>query len=74
MLDGILLEQAGIPSVSIVTEPFRATGEEMAKGWGIPDYPFLVMPHPIANLKEDELDTRAERLVEGVVRMLTSPV
>jgi hypothetical protein len=73
VLDGILLEKAGIPSVSIVTEPFRATGKEMAKTWGVPDYRFLVTDHPIANLSEEQLDTRAEKLIESIVRMLTSP-
>ena len=70
MLDGILLEKAGIPAVSIVTEPFRVTGEEMAKTWGVPEYRFLDMPHPIANLSEDELNARADDLVEEVVSLL----
>ncbi len=73
MLDGILLEKAGIPAVSIVTEPFRITGEEMARNWGEPDYAFLDMPHPIANLKDEELDWRADDLVEKVTWLLTTP-
>ena len=64
------MEKAGIPAVSIVTEPFRVTGEEMAKTWGIPEYRFLDMPHPIANLSEDELNARADDLVEEVVALL----
>jgi len=60
--------------VSIVTEPFRVTGEEMARSWGVPDYRFLDMPHPIASLTEDQLDTQADRLLESVVWMLTAPV
>ncbi|MEE8396277.1 MAG: hypothetical protein V3S29_09500 [bacterium] len=66
MLDGILLEKAGIPAVSIITEPFRETGAEMAGDWGVPQYRFLEMPHPIANLTEAELDARADELVERV--------
>jgi hypothetical protein len=46
----------------------------MARSWGVPDYRFLVMDHPIANLKEDELDAQAEKQLEAIVRMLTSPV
>jgi hypothetical protein len=69
VLDGILLEKAGIPAVSIVTAPFRVTGEEMAKTWGIPEYRFLDMPHPIANLSEEELNARADDLVEQVVAL-----
>ncbi len=70
MLDGILLEKAGIPAVSIITEPFRETGQEMAKSWGVPDYRFVEMPHPIANLNEAELDARADDLVEKVEWLL----
>jgi hypothetical protein len=69
VLDGILLERAGIPAVSIVTKPFRITGKEMAKNWGIPDYRFLDMPHPIANLTESELNNRSEGLVEALIQL-----
>ena len=74
MLDGILLEKAGIPAVSIVTEPFRVTGQEMASSWGVPDYRFLDMPHPIANLTDAALDAQADDLVKRVVETLTTPI
>ena len=70
MLDGILLEKAGIPAVSIVTTPFRITGTEMAKNWGVPDYRFLDIPHPIANLTEAELDNRAETIIDDVIKLI----
>ncbi len=73
MLDGILLEQAGIPAVSIVTEPFVPTGKAMAEQWGLPHYPFIAMPHPIANLTEAELNARADVLVEQVVKLIQTP-
>ena len=67
MLDGIKLEKMDIPAVSIVTEPFIATGQAMAKNWGTSDYAFLVTPHPIANVSEAELDARADELTDQVV-------
>ncbi len=70
MLDGILLEKAGIPAVSIITEPFVPTGQEMAASWGVPNYRFVVMPHPIANLAEADLEARADTLTEQVVTLL----
>ena len=70
MLDSILLEQAGVPSISIVTEPFVETGEEMAATWGVPAFRFLTRPHPIANLTEAELDAYADGLVDDVVALL----
>jgi hypothetical protein len=65
-----LLEKAGVPTVSIVTAPFRVTGTAMARQWGVEDYAFVDMPHPIANLTEDELDQRVDDLLNDVVRLL----
>ena len=70
MLDGIKLEKAGIPAVSIVTDQFVETGKEMAVSHGVPEYEFLVTPHPIANLTEAELDAAADQLTGEVVEFL----
>ncbi|MBI4083268.1 MAG: hypothetical protein HY423_11725 [Candidatus Lambdaproteobacteria bacterium] len=70
MLDGILLEKAGIPAVSIITEPFRPTGKEMATNWGVPEYRFLEMRHPISNLTEAQLDARADAIIDQVLWLL----
>ncbi len=70
MLDGILLEKVGVPSASIVTDVFEVTGHAMAEQWGQPYYKFIVMPHPIANLTEAELDQRARELAPQVEKLL----
>ena len=70
MLDGILLEKHGIPSASIITDVFEKTGRAMAEQWGLPTYKFLMMPHPIANLTEAELDQRAREIAPAVVKLL----
>jgi hypothetical protein len=70
VLDGIVLEKAGIPAVSIVTEPFIPTGQAMAASHGLPNYKFVAMPHPIANLSEAELNARADRLTDQVVGLI----
>lgn len=70
MLDSIVFEQHGVPSASIVTDVFKMTGRAMARSWGVPDFRFLMMPHPIANLTPAELDQRAAAIVPEVVRLL----
>ena len=70
MLDGILFEKVGIPAVSIVTDVFEGTGRAMARSWGVPEYRFLSMPHPIANLTEAQLDQRAREIVPEVVKLI----
>ncbi len=70
MLDGILFEKVGLPAASIVTDVFEATGRAMAQSWGVPEYKFLAMPHPIANLGEAQLDQRAREIAPEVVKLL----
>lgn len=70
MLDSIVFEQQGVPSASIVTEVFKVTGRAMARTWGLPDFRFIAMPHPIANLTPAELDRRAAAIAPEVVRLL----
>jgi len=70
VLDGILLEKAGVPSASIVTDVFEVTGRAMAEQWGLPYYKFLLAAHPIANLTEAELDQRAREIAPEVVKLI----
>jgi hypothetical protein len=70
VLDGILFEKRGVPAASIVTDVFEATGHAMAAAWGIPDYKFLALPHPIANLTDEQLEWRAREIVPQVVDLL----
>jgi hypothetical protein len=70
VLDGILLEMRNIPSASIITHLFENTGRAMAKQWGNPKYKFLIMEHPIANLPDELLQERAEKITPQVVEVL----
>jgi hypothetical protein len=70
VLDSIVFEQQGIPSASIITDLFKVTGKAMAATWGLPDFKFIAMPHPIANLNPAQLDQRAEAILPEVVKLL----
>jgi hypothetical protein len=70
VLDGIVFEKAGLPAASIVTDVFEATGRAMAQAWGVPQYKFLSLPHPIANLTEAQLEQRAREIAPEVVKLL----
>jgi hypothetical protein len=65
-----VFEQHGIPSASIITDVFKATGAAMARTWGLPNFRFIAMPHPIANLTDAQLDERAQAIVPEVVELL----
>jgi hypothetical protein len=70
VLDGIVFEKVGVPAASIVTDVFEATGRAMAQAWGVPEYRFLALKHPIANLTEAELDQRAREIAPAVAALL----
>jgi len=70
VLDGIVMEKLGIPAAVICTEPFTSSGKAMAVAHGFPDYPFVVIPHPINATPFDILDKWVENCLPQVVRLL----
>ena len=70
MADGTIFEHEGVQAVSIVTSPFIKTADSMARRNGYPDYRYAVMPHPIGNLRPDQIRQRAEALLEDVLSIL----
>ncbi|MCH7625476.1 MAG: hypothetical protein IIC83_06095 [Chloroflexi bacterium] len=70
MHDGITLERNGVPTAVICTEPFISSGKAMSKIGGIPDYPFVVVPHPLGSLSIDQLRERAMQAAPEVLKIL----
>jgi len=68
--DGTIFEHEGIQAVSIVTSPFIKTADSMARRNGYPEYRYAVMPHPIGNLRPDQIRQRAEVLLPEVLAIL----
>ncbi len=72
MHDGIALEKMGVPAAVICTEPFISSGKAMSVIGGIPDYPFVVLPHPLGSLPPDSLRERARQAAPEVLRILSA--
>ena len=53
-----------------MTDVFEATGRALAVAWGVPNYKFLALPHPIANLTEAQLEQRAREIAPEIVKLL----
>jgi hypothetical protein len=70
LLDAVILEKAGIPAIPIITDAFDATAGEMAELWGVPDFRFVMIPHPLATLTSADIDRRAEELIAKVLGLL----
>ena len=71
MLDGILLEQRGVPTAPICTDPFVPNGRAIAEAHGTPSYPFALVPHPLGSASQVELEQRAKSVLPEVLRLLT---
>ena len=70
MHDAISIERAGTPAAAIMTDGFTGTARAMARVCGMPDYPFAVIPHPIANNDDAELRAKAEDAVRQCVEIV----
>lgn len=70
MLDGILLERRGIPVAAICTELFVPNGKAIAEAHGAPDYPFALVPHPLASASLAELGREAKQVLPEVLLLL----
>ncbi len=72
MHDALAAESRGIPAVAVITERFAETARGVAELNGIGDYPFVIVPHPIANDTDDDLRAKAETAMARIVPLLTS--
>jgi hypothetical protein len=70
LADGILLERAGVPAVSVCTDIFRVTARAMAAGYGFPGFEFVTVPHPVASLSREEIRARVRDVMPDVLRIL----
>ena len=70
MHDGIEMERLGIPTASIITHVFLNTVKAMTRMMGVPDYEFVVAPHPLSSLTDEECKQRASEIAPEVERIL----
>jgi hypothetical protein len=60
-----------VPAAVICTEEFIPTARAQAAISGRPDYPFVIIPHPVGSLTPADLRKRAEMAVPQVIAILT---
>lgn len=65
-----MLERAGVPAVSVCTDAFVIPARAMADVYGMPDFEFVTIPHPIASLTPTQIEANVANAVEEVVRIL----
>jgi hypothetical protein len=60
-----------VPAAVICTEEFIPTARAQAAISGNPEYPFVVIPHPVGSLTPADLRKRAATAVPQVIAILT---
>jgi hypothetical protein len=70
--DTVEFEKRGIPATVVITQAFRSAAEFQFRGRGMEGHAYVELPHPISNLKPDEMKALTLRYVEDVVRQLTA--
>lgn len=70
--DVVRLEQRGVPTAAVGTEPFVDEALEQARLLGMSDYRMVLIPHPVQLLTTVELHALADAAFAQIVDRLTS--
>lgn len=70
MLDAVNLERRGIPTVTVVTEPFTVAADTVARSLGMPDVPRVVIPHDYLSEDNDAIAKKLEPLFDEILDRL----
>ena len=73
MHDGVSFEQFGKRAIVVCTEPFEVTAKNIARMLGLPDYPFVMVEHPIGSRTLDEIKVLAETAYQQSLPILMEP-
>jgi hypothetical protein len=70
--DTVEFEKRAIPATVVITQAFRNACVFQFRGKGMDGHPYVELPHPISNLKPEEMRALTLQHVESVVRQLTA--
>jgi hypothetical protein len=70
--DTIEFEKRGIPATVIITQAFRNAAVFQFKGKGMEGHPYVELPHPISNLKPEEMRALTLSFVDQAVKQITA--
>lgn len=67
--DAIELEKSGIPVAAICSDEFHALGRSEAEILGIAGLPLVIVPHPMAKRRPNEVTAIAESVLDEVIHV-----
>ena len=68
------MENRGVPTVMVCTDEFSQLGRNEAESLGLPYLPIAMAPHPLGGQKREQILEKAEKAMDQVVAIATSPV
>ena len=71
MHDSISFEQLGKPGLAICTMPFRTNVRKLARVMGLPNFPFILVDHPLGSRTAEEIKGRAEEAYRQALAILS---
>jgi len=69
--DVVRLEERGVATAAVGTQPFVDEALEQARVLGMPDYRMVLIEHPVQVATTEELHRRAAAAFDAVVSRLT---
>ncbi|MEE2777500.1 MAG: hypothetical protein VYE73_12160 [Acidobacteriota bacterium] len=70
MRDGISFARRQVPAVALVTEDFWPQGNFVAKAFGMPDVPRVMLPHPVSGSGDAAMTTVAAEIAPAILAVL----
>jgi len=70
--DTIEFEKSGIPATTIITAAFKNAAVFQFRAKGMDGHAYIELPHPISNLKPEEMQDVTLRYIDQMVRQLTA--
>lgn len=70
--DAVRLEARGIPTAVVGTEPFLDEALEQSRLLGMPNYPLVLVAHPVQLLTDAELSRLADEAFPRIERLLVA--
>jgi hypothetical protein len=70
--DTIELEKRGIPTAVVITSAFKNAAVFQFRAKGMEGHAYIELPHPISNLKPEEMKALTLRYVDPLARQLVA--
>jgi hypothetical protein len=72
VIDAVNLENAGVPSVALISRSFCPLGQIVGRGAGHKGLPIVMLPHPIGEADESRIARKGIDAAAECVRLLTT--